>query len=222
MREIRAGQFYRHFKGGLYQVAAIATHTESGEKLVIYQALYGDYGIYVRPYDMFASEVDHEKYPQVKQVYRFTQVHPEEENARVEVESALELTNVDSEQLEIPDLKEVENVQSMKSPVQILDPVEMSAKEPPAKEPSEQEPPEQEPQADGINPILLEFLDADTLEEKMHIMTFYRNQMDEALLNSIAISLDLVVDKKGLQETYDEIMNCLSMMKHFECTNRFR
>lgn len=55
----------------------------------------------------------------------------------MEVESALELTNVDSEQLEIPDLKEVENVQSMKSPVQILDPVEMSAKEPPAKEPSE-------------------------------------------------------------------------------------
>lgn len=222
MREIRQGQFYRHFKGGLYQVMAIATHSETKEKMVVYQALYGDYGIYVRPYDMFASEVDHEKYPQVKQVYRFTQVHPEEENARVEVESALELTNVDSEQLEIPDLKEVENVQSMKSPVQILDPVEMSAKEPPAKEPSEQEPPEQEPQADGINPVLLEFLDADTLEEKMHIMTFYRNQMDEALLNSIAISLDLVVDKKGLQETYDEIMNCLSMMKHFECTNRFR
>ena len=212
MREIRQGQFYRHFKGGLYQVMAIATHSETKEKMVVYQALYGDYGIYVRPYDMFASEVDHEKYPQVKQVYRFTQVHPEEENARVEVESALELTNVDSEQLEIPDLEEVENVQSMKSPVQILDPVEMSAKEPPAKE----------PQADGINPILLEFLDADTLEEKMHIMTFYRNQMDEALLNSIAISLDLVVDKKGLQETYDEIMNCLSMMKHFECTNRFR
>lgn len=212
MREIRQGQFYRHFKGGLYQVMAIATHSETKEKMVVYQALYGDYGIYVRPYDMFASEVDHEKYPQVKQVYRFTQVHPEEENARVEVESALELTNVDSEQLEIPDLKEVENVQSMKSPVQILDPVEMSAKEPP----------EQEPQADGINPILLEFLDADTLEEKIHIMTFYRNQMDEALLNSIAISLDLVVDKKGLQETYDEIMNCLSMMKHFECTNRFR
>ena len=221
MREIRQGQFYRHFKGGLYQVMAIATHSETKEKMVVYQALYGDYGIYVRPYDMFASEVDHEKYPQIKQVYRFTQVHPEEENARVEVESVPDLTNVDSEQLEIPDLEEVENVQPTKIPVQEPDPIEMSAQESQSVE-ALAEKSAQKSQADGINPILLEFLDVETLEEKMHIMTFYRNQMDEALLNSIAISLDLVVDKKGLQETYDEIMNCLSMMKHFECTNRFR
>ena len=221
MREIRQGQFYRHFKGGLYQVMAIATHSETKEKMVVYQALYGDYGVYVRPYEMFASEVDHEKYPQIKQVYRFTQVHPEEENARVEVESVPDLTNVDSEQLEIPDLEEVENVQPTKIPVQEPDPIEMSAQESQSVE-ALAEKSAQKSQADGINPILLEFLDVETLEEKMHIMTFYRNQMDEALLNSIAISLDLVVDKKGLQETYDEIMNCLSMMKHFECTNRFR
>lgn len=78
-----------------------------------------------------------------------------------------------------------------------------------------------EPESDGVNPILLEFLDADTLEQKLHILTVYRNKMDESLLNSIAISLDLVVEKKGLQEMYDEIINCLSMMKHFEC-NRLR
>ena len=80
---------------------------------------------------------------------------------------------------------------------------------------------EAEPADAGVNPILLEFLDADTLEQKLHILTVYRNKMDESLLNSIAISLDLVVEKKGLQEMYDEIINCLSMMKHFEC-NRLR
>ena len=201
MREIRQGQFYRHFKGGLYQVMAIATHSETKEKMVVYQALYGDYGIYVRPYDMFASEVDHEKYPQVKLVYRFTQVHPEE-------------MEEESDKVEVPDLT-FELDESM-------EPEQSAVEEEPKKMSEDQPAQEKQDLSGGINPILLEFLDADTLEEKMHIMTFYRNQMDEALLNSIAISLDLVVDKKGLQETYDEIMNCLSMMKHFECTNRFR
>ena len=201
MREIRQGQFYRHFKGGLYQVMAIATHSETKEKMVVYQALYGDYGIYVRPYDMFASEVDHEKYPQVKQVYRFTQVYPEE-------------MAEEADKVEVPDLT-LELDESM-------EPEQSAVEEEPKKMSEDQPAQEKQDVSGGINPILLEFLDADTLEEKMHIMTFYRNQMDEALLNSIAISLDLVVDKKGLQETYDEIMNCLSMMKHFECTNRFR
>ena len=201
MREIRQGQFYRHFKGGLYQVMAIATHSETKEKMVVYQALYGDYGIYVRPYDMFASEVDHEKYPQVKQEYRFTQVHPEE-------------MEEESDKVEVPDLT-LELDESM-------EPEQSAVEEEPKKMSEDQPAQEKQDVSGGINPILLEFLDADTLEEKMHIMTFYRNQMDEALLNSIAISLGLVVDKKGLQETYDEIMNCLSMMKHFECTNRFR
>lgn len=174
MREIRQGQFYRHFKDRLYQIVAVAEHSETGERMVVYQALYGDYRVYVRPYEMFVSEVDHEKYPDVKQKYRF-------ELVEFPTDGAEETKAVRPEPVTVPD----------------------------------------EDKVTGVNPILLEFLEADTLEEKMHIMIFRRNQMDDELLNSIAISLDLVVEKETVQQKYDEIMNCLSMMKKFECS-RFR
>lgn len=77
MQDIKINGIYRHFKGNKYKVLHIAVHSETKESYVVYQALYGDYGIYVRPYEMFASLTDAKKYPDVKQKYRFELIEEE-------------------------------------------------------------------------------------------------------------------------------------------------
>lgn len=70
-REIKLKRVYRHFKGDYYLVEDIAWHSETGEKYVVYRKLYGDGSLWIRPYDMFISEVDRLKYPECTQRYRF-------------------------------------------------------------------------------------------------------------------------------------------------------
>lgn len=71
MRSLELNRVYKHFKGDLYLVLDIAINSETDKKMVVYRALYGENILYVRDYDMFISEVDHVKYPDVKQKYRF-------------------------------------------------------------------------------------------------------------------------------------------------------
>ncbi len=72
--EVIVGDVYKHFKGNLYIVDGIAFHSETMEKMVVYRALYDDFKLYVRPYDMFVEKVDKNKYPDVNQEYRFEKI----------------------------------------------------------------------------------------------------------------------------------------------------
>ena len=112
----KPGEFYRHFKDKMYQIIAVAVHSETKEKLVIYQALYGEYGVYARPIDMFMSEVDKEKYPDASQKYRFEKI----ENIG-ELSKSSSLSNCENEDILYTDEKNIsdkvlkDNIQSDKA-----------------------------------------------------------------------------------------------------------
>ena len=71
MQELHLHRVYKHFKGDYYLVEDIAFDSETQQEMVVYRKLYGDGALWVRPKDMFLSEVDHDKYPEVTQKYRF-------------------------------------------------------------------------------------------------------------------------------------------------------
>ena len=71
MNQIIINRIYRHFKGDYYLLVDIAKHSETGEDYAVYRKLYDDGSLWVRPLDMFMEEVDHDKYPEVEQKYRF-------------------------------------------------------------------------------------------------------------------------------------------------------
>ena len=176
------GEKYLHFKKKLYQIIAVAKHSETMEPYVVYQALYGDFGVYIRPYDMFVSEVDHEKYPMVKQKYRFEKVIPGETDSGMDIAKT---------SVETPEKAEV-------LPESVILPEE-----------------------ERPNPDLMEFLDADTFEQKKRILIGMRNRITDRLIDDLAAALDVTVEDGDLDERYRNLLFCVDTMERFE-VNRLR
>lgn len=191
-REIHAGQIYRHFKDRLYQILAVAKHSETGEKLVIYQQLYDPFEVYARPLAMFMSEVDHQKYPQVTQKYRF------------ELIEKIVLDHPAGSSEILP--KDQQPTGSSKIPSKAQQPAGSS----------EIPQPSETLQNDTVNPFLLKFLDADTFEEKRNLLIRMKGEMTNRLIDDIAASLDVTVEQGDLDSRFISLLSCVDMRARFE------
>lgn len=160
------GQRYRHFKGKLYQILTTGVHTETGEEMVVYQALYGDYQVYIRPLDMFMEPIDGEKYPDCVQTMRFELVYPNPE------------TEEEDTPTDCPEEKR------------------------------------------GVNPLLLQFLDADSYETKLKIFLEMRDSIDTVMLTDVAASLDISTGTGSLEEQYASVQYALHTLAKYERTQR--
>ena len=198
-------EIYKHFKGNLYQIVTIAQHSETGEQLVIYQAMYGDFKTYARPLAMFTSEVDKVKYPEVQQRFRF------------------ELQGADADR-QTRESDTVNGAQGASTGAVPTATAQDAAAQPasvathPVAPAAQIEVAEEEP---TLDPLVLEFLDADSYEQKLNILAGLHHRITDEMITTMAIACDIEVNDGETEERYEELKNCLLTMEKFEC-NRLR
>lgn len=185
-------EIYKHFKGNLYQIVTIAEHSETGEQMVIYQALYGDFKTYARPLDMFVGRVDKDKYPDVAQEFRFELQGAGSDRQR----EALQEEHV--QEVDFP-----ENATENESEVQAPQLQENSVEEL------------------NIDPMVLEFLDADTYEQRLNILAALHHRITDEMITTMAISCDVEIAEGDTESRYDSLKSCLLTREKYEC-NRLR
>lgn len=149
----KPGEFYRHFKGGLYQIITIANDSETMEELVVYKALYGSFGDFVRPLWMFTEKLDPEQYPDAGQAYRFERIR--------------QPLGTKQEQPSLPDQADGSG---------------------------------KEDENGTADPLLLEFLDLSTIEEKLGFLQKHRTDLSASFLAAAAQSMDFTLKEASYQE----------------------
>lgn len=189
-RQLVIGGFYRHFKDKLYQVKGTAIHSETKEKMVIYQGFYGSYEMYVRPYDMFLSEVDHIKYPDVVQKYRFELIDIKTGKS---LEADYEENNQNMESEKSEESEELEELEESKE--------------------SEKSEESEESEEDSK---LIRFLDAYDYKEKLDILTSMRGELNDGLIDIMAESIEVAVPEGDITDRYNSLRKCLMAHTKYE------
>ena len=225
---------YRHFKGGLYQVLVLAEQEDTGEQLVIYQALYGENKVYARSLVSFLSEVDRAKYPDAVQRYRFEKVtatdsDPAQEEGSLQEEESLptdlqedrkgeKTAEAIAEKMTAGAEKATEALLEtaecgMEASGQRSEYAEAAAAESRVEPEKEAEPNTEE---ERLDPMLERFLDARTIEDKLTILDEMRGHVTDAMIDTMAIACDVEVDQGPIQVRYEDLHDCLLTIRRYE------
>lgn len=185
-------EIFTHFKGNKYQIVTLAEHSETGEMLVVYQAMYGEFKTYVRPLESFMSDVDHAKYPEVKQRYRFAR----NEELDVTVDVHMEAT---SEQ----DEKKAANFESKEATERESDVAET------------------EPASNWkLDPMVEKYLDARSVQERIEILVALHDRLTDSMINTMAIATDVEIDEGPIEQRYADLKYCLQTKEKYEKSRR--
>ena len=206
-------EIYKHFKGNLYQIVTIAQHSETGEQLVIYQAMYGDFKTYARPLAMFTSEVDKVKYPEVQQRFRF-ELQGADADRQIRETDEVNGGQTTTQAVPTATAQDAAIWTAQAATVQDAATVAAQATAQPASVGTLPEEPE-------LDPLVLEFLDADSYEQKLNILAGLHHRITDEMITTMAIACDIEVNDGETEERYEELKNCLLTMEKFEC-NRLR
>lgn len=221
---------YRHFKGGRYQVLCVAEKEDTGEKMVIYQALYGVGKIWARTLRDFASEVDRTRYPEARQKFRFEKIDPLGESAAAESQKRNSREDLHSSYHG----NHGEHSDGNQNGRDSLDSfaAEGSVNEYPAAgrlgaEP--QETPEKtdaDPYAAGknadvgqgstLNPLVEEFLDAESAEDKLAVLAKMRSIVTDDMIDTMAMAAGVEIDPGPVETRYYDLRDCLLMIDRYE------
>ena len=192
----RPGEFYRHFKNRLYQIVAVAYQADDEAPVVVYQALYGDFRVWVRPLEEFMSETDRTKYPDAEQRYRFEPVAPETKKAGPNTAWSARKSSAEISAPAGPAAAAVET----SAPAGPVAAAAESALVPAA----------------GDRRLLLEFLDTDDLQEKKAILRGGMARLTQGDLDGIYTVYGIQRFPGDIREQADGIIRYLSMRSHYE------
>lgn len=206
-------EIYRHFKGKLYQILTLAEHTETGEQLVVYQALYGEYRIYARELSQFVSRVDRKEYPDATQELRFEPVSMGTTGAQDS-----DLAHEDTVGNAAPEAAGTGKDGTSGEGNAAFGGEETGNSDAPEIRETE------ENDADGeasLDPLILEFLDADSYEQRLNILAALHHRITDEMITTMAVAADVEIADGDTKERYEALKNCLLTLEHYEC-NRLR